>query len=293
MKINFSFNKKNKNENKNEDKKVVDIFSLSDDEETFDFENNQNKKIEEEKKKEIEREIKEYIYEHENPIKEKCNKKEPEKNQKEGKKKILYLGYKGEELTKLNNEKINTRENRICPQKYKKEGERNKRDEDQKCDKYYKEEYKGKCEKSKNKKHGENYETKNMLNKEEREKDISIDEIFMKKDNNQTNKSKYMNALINSTKRRALEKEILIQKKLKIDTKKEEKVFITNAYRKKMMDRELIKKDIEEQKENIRDTQPNYNLNLFLKNMNIPSSYNRNNRKSYYDTSNISDYEKF
>ncbi|ETW16491.1 hypothetical protein PFUGPA_02598 [Plasmodium falciparum Palo Alto/Uganda] len=89
-----------------------------------------------------------------------------------------------------------------------------------------------------------------------------------------------MEALINSAKRRELEKEFLIQKKQKIDTEKEEKVFVTSAYKKKLMDRELIKKDMDlEVEEKKVDKSSNYNLNLFLKNINAPSNYNRYNRR--------------
>lgn len=110
---------------------------------------------------------------------------------------------------------------------------------------------------------------------------LCIDDIFKKKENiDGKKKSKYMEALINSAKRRELEKEFLIQKKQKIDTEKEEKVFVTSAYKKKLMDRELIKKDMDlEVEEKKIDKSSNYNLNLFLKNINAPSNYNRYNRR--------------
>ncbi|KAI4837080.1 hypothetical protein MKS88_003548 [Plasmodium brasilianum] len=326
MKISLSFNKKNEGKGNSKGKngsqrdgrnardKIDNIFSASDNEGTFDFEHNHNRKMYEEKNKEIEREIKEYINEHENPIK--ALGKEEEESEDKGEKqtdkdKIQYLGYKGEELTKLYEKKLDlrARKNRHMDidciiKSY--EGKNydstiDKKTEEasqRKSDEYHhKVKYTDRKDRNnKMKKMYEELDYKNKNNKSHRkgreETNISIDEIFSKKEIVENKKSKYMDALINSAKRRALEKEVLIQKKLRIDTSKEEKVFITNAYKKKMVDRELIKKDIEEEQKEGRHNsrKSNYNLNLFLKNINAPSNYNRSNRYSFYENSNLGDF---
>ncbi|GAW81608.1 hypothetical protein, conserved [Plasmodium gonderi] len=278
---------------------VGNFFFPSDDEdeELYEFENNQNKKITEKKNKEIEREIKEYIYEHENVV---------ETNPRKGlkiyhenkKKKIQYLGYRGDELTKLNDDELSEpgekkkKKKKSIPDCDGTDERKSKFPSDERSDNsgrrgqkrdFGRDNEMGKDEgkffdKCKNGK-------KNREREIELEKEIRIDDIFNKKENNQKNKSKYMDALINSAKRRELEKEILIQKKLQIDTSKEEKVFITKAYKKKMMERELIIKDLKEEHYQLKneDKQTNYNLNLFLKNINAPSNYDRSNRRQYYE----------
>ncbi|SCP04855.1 conserved Plasmodium protein, unknown function [Plasmodium ovale] len=299
------------------------VFASSDEEDIFHFENNHDKKINEKKNQQIEREIKDYIYEHENPASSKGKREEKERGprqEKEDKRKIRYLGYKGDELTKLYSEKLNEAEEgeEKCKDNYhvknKKndgrnydyssegegEGSQSKRDEYHRKEKHS---HRIGCS-SKKKKYKEYVYEKNKYEKGEgnpndisivnmniddihadniRTDDIRIDDIFSKKETVENGKSKYMDALINSAKRRALEKEILIQKKLKIDTEKEEKVFITKAYKKKMMDRAVIIKDIEEEQKEMENAakQPNYNLNLFLKNINAPPNYDRSNRKFY------------
>ncbi|SBT36867.1 conserved Plasmodium protein, unknown function [Plasmodium ovale wallikeri] len=297
---------------------IEKVFASSDEEDIFHFENNHDRKINEKKNQQIEREIKEYIYEHENPASSKEEREEEERRprqEKEDKRKIRYLGYKGDELTKMYSEKLNEAEEgeKKCKDNYhvkkKKSGGKNydysseeagegsqrERDEYHRKEKYShrigisskKKKYKEYgCEKNKHEKGESNpndISIDNMNIDDIHADDIRIDDIFSKKETVENGKSKYMDALINSAKRRALEKEILIQKKLKIDTEKEEKVFITKAYKKKMMDRAVIIKDIEEEQKEMENAakQPNYNLNLFLKNINAPPNYDRSNRKFY------------
>ncbi|SOV24682.1 conserved Plasmodium protein, unknown function [Plasmodium sp. DRC-Itaito] len=350
MKINLSFNKnkENKNRNKNGDtnidndlrnnksykennpttrNKIETIFSMSDEEETINYENTHNKIIQREKENKLNDEIKEYIKEHEEPgLSNYETKEDRRESMDENKKKnIQYLGYKSNELTKLNNAKINHKDypydekdiydnfdEKEKKKKKKKSIEHNDKDNDE----YYKKDYKyhkkysnshenndrdnsydkdcdirnktsekKKIYMKKYDKHIEDYEKKKKKNEysddEINKSYLCIDDIFKKKENtDEKKKSKYMEALINSAKRRELEKEFLIQKKQKIDTEKEEKVFITSAYKKKLMDRELIKKDMDlEVEEKKVEKSSNYNLNLFLKNINAPSNYNRYNRR--------------
>ncbi|SOV82275.1 conserved Plasmodium protein, unknown function [Plasmodium reichenowi] len=347
MKINLSFNKnkENKNRNKNGDtdidndrrnnksykennpmtrNKIETIFSMSDDEETINYENTHNKIIQRKKENQLNDKIKEYIKEHEEPTLTTHEKKEDKKERidENNKKKIQYLGYKSNELTKLNNPK--TDDSHDYPFEEKEiydnlnEKERKKKTiehNDRGGHEYYKKDHKNHKKYSRShendnednsynkdcdvrnktidkkkymKKYDKNiqdYEKKKKKN-ENSDDDVNrsylcIDDIFKKKENIEgKKKSKYMEALINSAKRRELEKEFLIQKKQKIDTEKEEKVFVTSAYKKKLMDRELIKKDMDlEVEEKKVDKSSNYNLNLFLKNINAPSNYNRYNRR--------------
>ncbi|ETW29340.1 hypothetical protein PFAG_05004 [Plasmodium falciparum Santa Lucia] len=348
MKINLSFNKnkENKNRNKNGDtdidndtrnnksykennpmtrNKIETIFSMSDDEETINYENTHNKIIQQKKENQLNDKIKEYIKEHEEPALTTHEKKEDKKeriDEKNNKKKIQYLGYKSNELTKLNNPKTDDSydypfeekeiyDNLDEKERKKKTIEHNDKDGHE----YYKKDHKN------HKKYTRSHENDNEVNAYNKDCDVRnktidkktymkkydkniqdyekkkkksensdddvnrsylcIDDIFKKKENiDGKKKSKYMEALINSAKRRELEKEFLIQKKQKIDTEKEEKVFVTSAYKKKLMDRELIKKDMDlEVEEKKVDKSSNYNLNLFLKNINAPSNYNRYNRR--------------
>ncbi|CAA9988892.1 conserved Plasmodium protein, unknown function [Plasmodium knowlesi strain H] len=258
-------------------KQIGDFFVTSDDEEEpYELENNQNKKLNEEKKKQIEKEIREYIYEHENPV-ETSSREELKIDHTDKKKKIRYLGYRGEELTKLNEDKANQLERKKeygpC---YKEQGEsRSHHRGDDRCREKRSKEYLPK--------HAHGRKNTEEEDAAKLEKEIRIDDIFKKKESDQKGKSKYMDALIGSAKRRELEREMLIQKKLKIDTSKEEKVFITKAYKKKIMDRELIMKDLELEapKMEAENRQSNFNLNLFLKNINAPSNYNRSNRRPH------------
>ncbi|ANQ09347.1 Uncharacterized protein PCOAH_00032420 [Plasmodium coatneyi] len=261
--------------------KIGDLFATSDDEEEpYELENNQNKKLNEEKNKKIEKEIREYIYEHENPGE--TNPREELKiDHTDNKKKIRYLGYRGEELTKLHEDKVNElRGKKQYGPTYKEQGEsRSDHRGDDRCREKRSKEYLPK--RPSERKNREREDTAEA--KDDMEKEIRIDDIFKKKESEQKGKSKYMDALIGSAKRRELEREMLIQKKLKIDTSKEEKVFITKAYKKKMMDRELIRKDMELEYHQVQDEnrQSNFNLNLFLKNINAPSNYNRSNRRPH------------
>ncbi|SOV18469.1 conserved Plasmodium protein, unknown function [Plasmodium sp. gorilla clade G2] len=350
MKINLSFNKnkENKNRNKNGDtnidndqrnnksykennpttrNKIETIFSMSDEEETINYENTHNKIIQREKENKLNDEIKEYIKEHEEPGLSNYETKEDrrERMDENKKKKIQYLGYKSNELTKINNSKIDDKDypydekdiyDNFDEKEKKKKKKKSIEQIDKDSDEYYKKNYKyhkkyssshenndrdnsydkdrdirnkiidkKKIDMKKYDKHIEDYEKQKKKN-EYSDDDINksylcIDDIFKKKENtDEKKKSKYMEALINSAKRRELEKEFLIQKKQKIDTEKEEKVFITSAYKKKLMDRELIKKDMDlEVEEKKVEKSSNYNLNLFLKNINAPSNYNRYNRR--------------
>ncbi|VTZ69397.1 conserved Plasmodium protein, unknown function [Plasmodium chabaudi chabaudi] len=316
MKISLSFNKKKTDENErkeskreqkgddnfqdNERNKIKDVFHSSSDEESFDFENNHNKKIAEKKKKEIENEIKEYIYEYENvSVQEDKNEKDT-KSREKPKKGIQYLGYKGEELTKYHNENKNHYSSN--KDEYKTYGPSKEIDSDIKKKTYVpskeidsdvKKKTYGPDFKKTNTSSYKDYKKEQNYDKKKNKKnddDLNIDEIFAKKENNNSNnKSKYMDALINSSKRRMMEKEILIQKKLKIDTEKD-KVFVTNAYKKKMAERQLIKQDIEEENDHAKSSnQTSLNFNLFLKNINAPSNYNRNNRL-YNENQNLDDF---
>ncbi|ETB61082.1 hypothetical protein YYC_02016 [Plasmodium yoelii 17X] len=318
MKISLSFNKKKKKEEENETKeakkeqknknnfqdnkkginerdKIKNVFHSSSDEEVFDFENNHNKKIAEKKKKEIENEIKEYIYEHENvPVQENKNEKD-KKNIEKPKKEIQYLGYKGEELTKFHSDKLkeDVKKNYhsiSSKDEYNKSITSKETDNDIKKKRYGPNFKKMNTGSYKDYNREKNYD---KIKNKKNDDDLNIDEIFTKKENNDNNnnnnKSKYMDALINSSKRRMMEKEILMQKKLKIDTEKD-KVFVTNAYKKKMAERQLIKQDIEEENENVESSnQTSLNFNLFLKNINAPSNYNRNNRL-YNENQNLEDF---
>ncbi|KJP87944.1 hypothetical protein AK88_02378 [Plasmodium fragile] len=263
---------------------VGDFFVNTDDEEeTYELENNQNKKLNEEKNKQIQSEIREYIYEHENPG-ERNTKEELKVDHTDKKKKIRYLGYRGEELTKLHEDRTNGLQGKKqYGPLYTELGQsgRDHRGNDRWGEKRSKE-YLPQPP-SERKKHREREDADEA--KDEMEKEIRIDEIFNKRESDQKGKSKYMDALIGSAKRRELEREMLIQKKLKIDTSKEEKVFITNAYKKKIMDRKLIMKDMELEQHQVKDEnrQSNFNLNLFLKNINAPSNYNRSNRRPHYE----------
>ncbi|CXI68949.1 conserved Plasmodium protein, unknown function [Plasmodium berghei] len=310
MKISLSFNKKkkkeenetkeskqeqNNNDNFQDNKKEINerdqiknVFHSSSDEEIFDFENNHNKKIVEKKKKKIENEIKEYIYEHENaPIQE--NKNEEDKKAREKPKKIIqYLGYKGEELTKFYSDKLKDVKKNYhsisSSDEYKKSVSSREIDNDTKRKRYKPDLKKMNTGSHKDYNREQNYD---KIKKKKNDDDLSIDEIFTKKENN--NKSKYMDALINSSKRRMMEKEILIQNKLKIDTEKD-KVFVTSAYKKKLAERQLIKQDIEEENEHVEPSNHrSLNFNLFLKNINAPSNYNRNNRL-YNENQNLEDF---
>ncbi|CAD2096100.1 conserved Plasmodium protein, unknown function [Plasmodium vinckei brucechwatti] len=312
MKISLSFNKKKKEENEtkeskreqkndnnfkdnkkgtNERDKIKDVFHSSSDEETFDFENNHNKKIAEKKKKEIESEIKEYIYEYENASVQDDQNERDTKNREKPKKGIQYLGYKGEELTKYHSGKLKdsgNKNNYSSKDEYKTYRPSKEIDNGIKKKTYGPDFKKMNTSSYKDYRREHNYDKKK--NKNNDDDDLNIDEIFTKKDNNNSNnKSKYMDALINSSKRRMMEKEILIQKKLKIDTEKD-KVFVTNAYKRKMAERQLIKQDIEEENENLESSnQTSLNFNLFLKNINAPSNYNRNNRL-YNENQNLDDF---
>ncbi|GAB67135.1 hypothetical protein PCYB_111560 [Plasmodium cynomolgi strain B] len=186
---------------------IGDFFMTSDDEEEpYELENNQNKKINEEKNKQI-------------------------IDHTDKKKKIRYLGYRGDELTKLHEDRANglggKKQYGPC---YKELGE--SRSDHRGDDKWGEKRSKEYLPKSPSgRKHREREDAAGA--KAEVEKEIRIDDIFNKKESDQKGKSKYMDALIGSAKRRELEREMLIQKKLKIDTSKEEKVFITKAYKKK------------------------------------------------------------
>ncbi|KMZ98824.1 conserved Plasmodium protein, unknown function [Plasmodium vivax] len=259
-----------------------DFFGTSDDEEEpYELENNQNKKINEEKNKQIEREIREYIYEHENPGE--TNPREELKiDQTDKKKKIRYLGYRGDELTKLHEDRANHLggKKQYGPS-YKEQGDNRSdhRGDDKRGEKRSNDHHSPKYQSGRKTRERED----DAAAKDEVEKEIRIDDIFSKKESDQKGKSKYMDALIGSAKRRELEREMLIQKKLKIDTSKEEKVFITKAYKKKMIDRQLILKDMELEHHQVQaeNRQSSYNLNLFLKNINAPSNYNRSNRRPH------------
>ncbi|SOV81570.1 conserved Plasmodium protein, unknown function [Plasmodium sp. gorilla clade G3] len=345
MKFNLSFNKnkENKNRNKNGDTNIEDdtrnnksykennrttrnkmesIFSMSDDEESINYENTHNKIIQREKENKLNDEIKEYIKEHEEPILTPYETKEDrrERMDENKKKKIQYLGYKSNELTKLNNPKFDDNDylfdkKEIYENLDEKEKKKKKKKKDKSGDEYYNKYHKNhkKYSSSQENNNEDNFyikncdvrnktsdnkkyikkDDKNIQDNEKKKKKnensdddvnksyLCIDDIFKKKENtDEKKKSKYMEALINSAKRRELEKEFLIQKKQKIDVEKEEKVFITSAYKKKLMDRELIKKDMDlEVEEKKVDKSSNFNLNLFLKNINAPSNYNRYNRR--------------
>lgn len=339
MKINLFSKKKDDQSNGELHKRkgIKDVFFTSDDEESFVFESNQNKKIEEKEKQRIEEEIKDFINEHEHSSEEtRRRKEEAEKKEKERsrRKKIIYLGYKGKELTEI---KQGGKER--AKEKDHTEGQDKEQDEKYEQDEYSsrsssfsrrKEKQRKKIQKQREshqneKKRESRYKNiSRSYNREKekervkhsydglpseqfvdpRRKEVNVDEIFGKKEvmkdnekNSKTEKPKpqYMDALINSAKRRKLEKEILIQKKLKVDTEKEEKVFITSAYRKIMMDRELIKQEIlreEEEKERERKgAQRNLNLSTFYRNINAPSNYDRLNRRPYSsDRSSDNDY---
>ncbi|EUD68739.1 hypothetical protein C922_01139 [Plasmodium inui San Antonio 1] len=260
---------------------IEDFFVTSDDEEEpYELENNQNRKINEEKNKQIEKEIREYIYEHENPGETKPR-EELKIDHTDRKKKIRYLGYRADELTKLHEDRANGLGGKKQYDAFYKElGETrsHRRGNDTWGEKRSKE-YLPK--RPSGRKSTEREDT--AAAKAEVEKEIRIDDIFNKRESDQKGKSKYMDALIGSAKRRELEREMLIQKKLKIDTSKEEKVFITKAYKKKIQERELIMKDMQLEHHQVQaeNRQSNFNLNLFLKNINAPSNYNRSNRRPH------------
>lgn len=299
MKINLSLNKKEekkkeeKKEKEKERKNIEDVFNVSDNEEEdeFVFESNQNKKIEELRQHKLQNELKEFIDEHEKGT----TNNEREKDKEKPRKMIQYLGYKGDELTRLKN-----KGNQIvgikmgCLPK----------EEKAKAEKEH-----GKNEKSRREKRSSrNIERNNDKNddgdddiygetsfsyKRKQDMDISIQDIFENKEPVINNpQSKYMSSLVNAAKKRKIEKEMLIQKKLQIHTEKEEKVFITKAYREKMKDRELIKQELlkeEKEREQLNSTSRKYNLGLFYKNINAPVHYrNKKERKTLQEDSDFS-----